>query len=221
MDGDWITYADGAMKKKLLSAGEGEKPVAGCKVRVHYTGTLLDGTKFDSSRDRAELFEFQLGKGRVIRGWDEGVATMQVGERATFILSPEYAYGKTGSPPKIPPDAALQFDIELFEIVKPEPGYEKETWEMSPDEKIDAAEKRKDLGNKFYKESAFAEAAKRYDAAVQVLETDYDFSDEQKSKAAALKCSALLNLAQARLKLSESIFIRYGTGVDAKRLLGS
>lgn len=82
---------------------------------VHYIGTLLDGTVFDSSRERDEPFSFSLGQGQVIKGWDIGVASMKSGERAKFTLKPEYAYGEGGSPPKIPPNSTLLFDIELFD----------------------------------------------------------------------------------------------------------
>ena len=78
-----------------------ERPPVGAKVKVHYTGTLLDGTKFDSSVDRGTLFEFELGQGRVIKGWDTGVATMCRGEKAILTCAPSYAYGATGSPPKV------------------------------------------------------------------------------------------------------------------------
>lgn len=74
----------------------------------------MNGEKFDSSRDRNETFKFKLGVGQVIKGWDEGVKTMKVGERARFVLSPEYGYGKYGSPPVIPGNAVLVFDVELI-----------------------------------------------------------------------------------------------------------
>ncbi|KAJ8951672.1 hypothetical protein NQ318_012213 [Aromia moschata] len=92
-----------------------ELPPKGCKVSVHYTGTLVDGTKFDSSRDRNEPFKFDLGKGSVIKAWDIGVATMKKGERAILTCALEYAYGKAGSPPTIPPDATLKFDVEVID----------------------------------------------------------------------------------------------------------
>uniref|UniRef100_A0A8C5E340 peptidylprolyl isomerase n=1 Tax=Gouania willdenowi TaxID=441366 RepID=A0A8C5E340_GOUWI len=93
-----------------------ELPMIGDKVFVHYVGTLLDGTTFDSSRERDEKFTFELGKGQVIKAWDIGVASMKVGEIAQLICKPEYAYGSAGSPPKIPPNATLVFEVELFEF---------------------------------------------------------------------------------------------------------
>ncbi|CAL0306337.1 unnamed protein product [Lupinus luteus] len=103
------------LKKKLVKEGEGwDNPGSGDEVEVHYTGTLLDGTQFDSSRNRGTPFKFKLGQGQVIKGWDEGIKTMKKGENAIFTIPPELAYGESGSPPTIPPNATLQFDVELL-----------------------------------------------------------------------------------------------------------
>uniref|UniRef100_A0A0D3H2C5 peptidylprolyl isomerase n=1 Tax=Oryza barthii TaxID=65489 RepID=A0A0D3H2C5_9ORYZ len=103
------------LRKKLLKEGEGwETPEVGDEVEVHYTGTLLDGKKFDSSRDRGTPFKFKLGQGQVIKGWDLGIKTMKKGENSVFTIPPDLAYGESGSPPTIPASATLQFDVELL-----------------------------------------------------------------------------------------------------------
>merc|ERR1719159_894079 len=95
-----------------------KKPKKGDEVEVHYVGTLeSDGSQFDSSRDRGQPFKFTLGRGQVIKGWDLGVATMKKGEVAKFTLAPEFAYGESGSPPKIPENATLVFEVELISWV--------------------------------------------------------------------------------------------------------
>ncbi|GAB0489898.1 hypothetical protein MMPV_001124 [Pyropia vietnamensis] len=99
---------------ETITPGDGRKPPPGSTVKVHYTGTLTNGNKFDSSRDRGEPFAFKIGKGQVIRAWDEGVAQMSVGQRAKLTCSPDYAYGDRGFPPVIPPASTLIFDVELL-----------------------------------------------------------------------------------------------------------
>jgi FKBP-type peptidyl-prolyl cis-trans isomerase len=99
-----------------LQVGTGAEAKPGQSVAVHYTGTLTNGKKFDSSRDRNEPFDFQLGAGMVIKGWDQGVAGMKVGGRRKLTIPPELGYGAGGYPPVIPPNSTLIFDIELLEV---------------------------------------------------------------------------------------------------------
>ena len=101
---------------KIIKKGTGAKPEAGKTVSVHYTGKLSNGTKFDSSYDRNQPIEFELGRGRVIKGWDEGISLLNVGSKATFIIPPDLAYGARGAGGVIPPNATLIFDVELVEI---------------------------------------------------------------------------------------------------------
>lgn len=104
------------MKIEKLVTGNGAAPKRGDTVTVHYTGWLTTGAKFDSSVDRREPFTFVLGAGQVIQGWDQGVATMRVGDKVKLTIPPELAYGRQGYPGAIPPNATLIFDVELLSI---------------------------------------------------------------------------------------------------------
>ena len=108
--------ANAGLQVEKLQAGTGPAPKTGDIVSVHYTGWLTNGQKFDSSVDRGEPFEFVLGRGQVIRGWDEGVATMQVGDKVRLTLPPELGYGARGAGGVIPPNATLVFEVELLGI---------------------------------------------------------------------------------------------------------
>ena len=102
---------------ETISPGDGRTfPQHGQTCVVHYTGTLEDGKKFDSSRDRNKPFMIVLGKKQVIRGWEEGIAQMSTGQRAKLTVSPDYAYGSRGHPGIIPPNATLIFDVELLKL---------------------------------------------------------------------------------------------------------
>ena len=104
------------MKIEKLTNGNGAAAQKGKTVSVHYTGWLTTGEKFDSSVDRNEPFEFVLGAGQVIAGWDQGVATMRIGDKVKLTIPPHLAYGPDGYPGAIPPDATLIFDVELLGV---------------------------------------------------------------------------------------------------------
>lgn len=111
-----ITTSSGLVFEELV-AGSGDVAMLGQTVSVHYTGWLADGTKFDSSKDRNEPFEFPLGAGYVIRGWDEGVQGMRVGGVRKLTIPPQLGYGVRGAGGVIPPNATLIFEVELLEIL--------------------------------------------------------------------------------------------------------
>ena len=103
--------------KELIAAGDGKTfPKKGQKCVMHYEGTLTDGTMFDSSKKRGKPFEFIIGVGQVIRGWDEGVATMTIGEKAKLLIDPDCGYGSKGAGKVIPPNSKLIFTVELLTI---------------------------------------------------------------------------------------------------------
>ena len=111
-----VKTTESGLRYVEVEEGEGEVPQSGQTVVVHYTGSLADGTKFDSSRDRDSPFSFKLGQGQVIKGWEEGISTMRVGGRRQLIIPPELGYGQKGAGGVIPPNATLIFDVELLRI---------------------------------------------------------------------------------------------------------
>lgn len=110
------TTTDSGLQIKEIECGDGEVAEEGDTLEVHYDGRLEDGTKFDSSRDRGQTFEFQVGAGQVIQGWDEGLIGMKIGGTRELTIPPELGYGEAGSPPAIPPNSTLIFEVELVDI---------------------------------------------------------------------------------------------------------
>ncbi len=115
MSGD-IQETPSGLKYIIIEEGTGDKPTKGQKVKVHYTGKLEDGSVFDSSVERGTPIEFTLGVGQVIKGWDEGISDMKVGEKRQLIIPPDLGYGPNGYPPVIPANSTLIFDTELVEV---------------------------------------------------------------------------------------------------------
>ena len=114
--GEAVTVQPDGLRIEVLKEGSGEGAKAGDTITVHYTGTLTDGRKFDSSRDRGRPFSFELGAGRVIRGWDQGLLGMKIGEQRRLTIPPELGYGSAGAGDAIPPNATLTFEVEMLGI---------------------------------------------------------------------------------------------------------
>ena len=106
----------GELVSEDIKVGDGAEAVSGKKVTVHYVGTLTNGNKFDSSRDRGKGFSFELGRGQVIKGWDQGVAGMKIGGVRKLTIPPEMAYGDKGFSNLIPPNSTLVFEVELLGV---------------------------------------------------------------------------------------------------------
>uniref|UniRef100_A0A7S0ETH1 peptidylprolyl isomerase n=1 Tax=Hanusia phi TaxID=3032 RepID=A0A7S0ETH1_9CRYP len=170
-------------------------------VSVHYTGTLQsDGSKFDSSRDRPGTFEFQVGVGQVIKGWDQGIVGMKRDELCILRCRSDYAYGSTGSPPKIPGGATLDFEVELFDWWEKD----KDIWEMSTQEKVEKAEKCKEDGNAKFKAGQFDSSIVAYEKGLSFVKDIFDEvgggAPEDAVLAKPVAVALSLNVAQAKLK---------------------
>lgn len=195
--------SDGGVTKEVLTVGSGQVPAAGEEVEVHYVGTLDSGEVFDSSRSRGTPFRFELGRGQVIRGWDVGVASMQVGEKARLICSPEYAYGEAGSPPKVPPNARLTFEVEVLNTRK----RDKPKWEMEYEERLEKANQLKELGTALFRENQFREAIETgYQEALSYVEDDpveEEHVEESLQALKTLKTALYSNVALCAMKLND------------------
>ncbi|XP_076888135.1 peptidyl-prolyl cis-trans isomerase FKBP62-like isoform X2 [Bidens hawaiensis] len=194
---------DRKVMKKILKEGEGyEKPNEGAVVQVKLVGKLQDGTIFTKKGyDETELFEFKTDEEQVIDGLDRAVVTMKKGEVAVLTIAPEYAFGSAESKQElavVPPNSTVTYEIELVSFVK-----DKESWDMNTQEKIEAAGKKKEEGNLWFKAGKYLKASKRYEKAAKYIEFDTSFSDEEKKQAKALKVSCNLNNAACKLKLKD------------------
>ena len=188
---------DGGIIKEVYREGEGDVPAAGDKIQAHYTGTLeSDGSKFDSSRDRGRVFEFNLGEGRVIKAWDQGFATMKKGEHAMLIAKSDYAYGDSGSPPKIPGGATLKFDVELVDFRTPSLR-DKEKWQLSDEEKMQVANELKAEAKELFTSKSFSEAAALYEDALGYVD-DAEGSDDSATLIASLTLNQAIALSKSQ-----------------------
>ncbi|KAK9757208.1 hypothetical protein RND81_01G148200 [Saponaria officinalis] len=195
---------DKKVVKKILKEGEGyDRPNEGAVVKLKLVGKLQDGTVFlkKGYEDGDEPFEFRTDEEQVIDGLDRAVVTMKKGEVALLTIAPEYAFGSSESKQDlavIPPNSTLTYEVELVSFEK-----EKESWDMSTPEKIEAAGKKKEEGNALFKAGKYVRASKRYEKAVKYIEYDTSFSDEEKKQCKALKVSCNLNNAACKLKLKD------------------
>lgn len=197
---------DGGLYKKILVEGDASagSPPSGSKVTVHYVGTLLDGSKFDSSRDRPGFFEFSVGVGQVIKGWDQGIVTMHKGEKCLLAARSDYAYGDAGHPPTIPGGATLIFEVELFgwkEVRRNRDG-------MLGEMQLKEAAAAKAKGTDMFKAGNFSGALEKYSNAAYYIggeasEPAIDVEEGKMEEATTLFTSSLLNAATCANKLQE------------------
>ncbi len=181
---------DGGLFKKVLQEGEGDFPNNHDEVVAHYTGTLDDGSEFDSSRKRGKPFKFVIGRKQVIKGWDKGFATMRRGEKAILRCRSDYAYGKDGSG-SIPPDATLNFDVELISFGPKK----KERHEMNDTERQTEANKIKEEGTKQFQDKNFSRASELYNDAADFVESIIE------AKTVYVACK--LNASQAAINIQD------------------
>jgi peptidylprolyl isomerase len=190
IDKKYLTEDNGIIKY-ILKEGSDDTPNNGQIVKAHYTGKLLNGTKFDSSIDRNEPFEFTLGIQQVIKLWDLGFASMKKGEKAILIGTSKYCYGENGSPPVIPPDSILCFEVELLDFYdKP-----KEIFEMTPEEKIDHMIKFKNEAKELFE-------LKDYQNSYNLFKKSLDYLCDEKHEE---KINLLINLSICSARLNDWI----------------
>lgn len=191
---------DQKVVKKIIKEGEGyDRPKDGATVQLKLVGKLYDGTVFVRKGHDDELFEFKVDEEQVIEGLDRSVKTMKKGEMAVLTIQPEYAFGQSESSQElavVPRNSVVYYEVEMVSFIK-----EKESWDMSTEEKISSAEKKKEEGNIWFRNGKYKRASKRYETAVGFIDYDHSFNGEEKEKAKVLKISCNLNNAACKLKL--------------------
>ncbi|KAJ3444266.1 fk506-binding protein [Anaeramoeba flamelloides] len=187
---------DGGITKMIIKKGTGKQPTALSKVKVHYVGHTLKGVKFDSSRDRHEPFQFVVGEGSVIQGWDLGVPTMKIGEVALLTIRPKYGYGKQNMGRELPPNSTLIFEIELLSF------NDSKDWRFY----LEQALILKEDGNKELGRSSFPNALSHYDKALKIIDfiPINQISEEDKDELMELKKVIHLNSSLALINKKEN-----------------
>ena len=225
---DLTNGAGGVFRDEVVRPGydHADVPPHGADVTVHYEGFLLNGQKFDSSRDRDEEFTFKLGVGQVIEGWDIAVAKMKPNELSVFTCRADYAYGWEGKPPTIPVDATLRFQIELIRwaCLPASSAPPSKQADMSPAEKLAHGKARREAGTTMLKAGLFEGAAPHFEAAVESLSAVHSVmvassvapSANSLEEATGALRACLLNLSQCELNLE-----RWGAAAsNCTRVLG-
>ncbi|KAJ6253310.1 fk506-binding protein [Anaeramoeba flamelloides] len=186
---------DGGITKKIIKEGTGKKPSPFSKVRVHYVGHTSKGVKFDSSRDRNEPFEFVVGKGQVIKGWDRGIPTMKIGEMAVLTIKPEYGYGNQSMGEKIPANSTLVFEVELISID------DSKDWRSLKEKSVVL----KDNGNQEFQKNSYSKATTQYQNSLQLINNIPIelLEEEDKNEVNGLKKTLHLNIAMTLIMQNE------------------
>eukprot|EP01135_Chromosphaera_perkinsii_P003494 Nk52_evm20s245 gene=Nk52_evmTU20s245 len=190
-----LSNGEGKLLKRVLretaegAEQKGMRPEKGDRCFVHYVGTLArNGEEFDSSRKRGEPLEFKLGGGQVISGWDEGVASMCVGELAVLTCAPEYAYGEGGAAPAIGPNETLNFEVELVDVI--------ESMDR-PAKRLEVVMRHRAKGNEMFKQESYAQAFFEYDDGVTTLEQLPDIDSDEEVTAHGLDAKEVRELRLA------------------------
>ncbi|KAJ3428946.1 fk506-binding protein [Anaeramoeba flamelloides] len=186
---------DGGITKKITKEGTGKTPSPFSKVRVHYVGHTSKGIKFDSSRDRNEPFEFVVGKGQVIKGWDLGIPTMKIGEIAVLTIKPEYGYGSQSMGEKIPANSTLVFEVELISFD------DSKDWRSIKEKSVVL----KDNGNQEFQKNSYSSATSQYQNSLQLIDEIpiEQLGEEDKNEVNGLKTVLNLNLAMTLIMQNE------------------